>query len=63
MAMLLRMYSCCESYPDRPEKENTQHHFQPPRADFMPGSEGQDHHVRPDILRGSAEVLECHVAT
>jgi len=26
------------------------HHFLPPRADQMPGSEGQDHCVRPYIL-------------
>ncbi len=28
------------------EKRKTLHHFQPPRADLMPGSVGQDRSVR-----------------
>jgi len=32
------------------ESKRTLHHFQPPGADLMPGSEGQDHRVCPYIL-------------
>lgn len=37
----------------------TLHQFQQLRADLTPGTEGQDHHVRPYIFE---ELQECHIA-